>query len=51
MSQELQFKILEDFLRYFLLDEKDNRTEETHDYKPKGFAEETVLSKSQKITW
>lgn len=77
MSQELQIKILEDFLHYFLpegllnyfepvmaenkthinpsnkvqlqalhlhFDEKDNRTNETKDYKPKGFAEETVFN-------
>ena len=77
MSQELQIKILEDFLHYFLpegllqyfepvmaenkthinprtkvqvpalhlyFDEKDNRTEETQDYKPKGFAQETVFN-------
>ncbi len=77
MSQELQIKLLEDFLHYFLpeglldyfepvmaenkthihptkkvqtqalhlyFDEKDNRTEETRDYKPKGFANETIFN-------
>ncbi len=77
MSQELQIKVLEDFLHYFLpegllnyfepvraeskthiqpktrvhipaihlyFDEKDNRTEETQDYKPKGFSEEKVFN-------
>ena len=77
MSADLQFKIYEDFLHYFLpdglldyfepvmaeqkthtnpvtktqvpalhlyFDERDNRTEETQDYRPKGFTEETVLN-------
>lgn len=77
MSQELQIKILTDFLHYFLpegllnyfepvkaenkththptkktntealhlhFDEKDDRTECTKDYKPKGFAEETIFN-------
>ena len=76
-QQELQIKILEDFLHYFLpegllnyfepvmaenkthihpsnkvtiqalhlyFDEKDNRTEQTKNYRPKGFAEETVFN-------
>ena len=77
MSSDLQFKIYEDFLHYFLpyglldffepvkaeqkthinpttkaqvpalllyIDERDNLTEETQDYSPKGFNEETVLN-------
>ena len=77
IMSDIQFKIYEDFLHYFLpeglldyfepvmaenkthinretkkqvpalhlyFDEKDNRTEETAEYKPKGFTEETVLN-------